>query len=105
MPSNLIIWLYSQIKIMTLDIFGMPSTIVKSMLIIIKLLMYNIIPRNQALQEISEAYNESYTNIASKLDKSFLQGNHPASMTVMPVSPYEVSEVINSPIVRKKREQ
>ena len=56
--------------------------------------------------EISEAFNEYYTNIAPKLDQNippatsnplnFLRGNYPASMSVPPVLPQDVTNIIKS---------
>ena len=55
--------------------------------------------------EIAEAFNEFYTNIAPNMERDlpasdinpidFLQGDYPQSMLVPPVSPHDVSLVIN----------
>ena len=55
--------------------------------------------------EINEAFNKYYVNIAPKLDQkippsnidpvSFLKGNFPSSMSVLPIAPQDVVNIIN----------
>ena len=55
---------------------------------------------------ISEAFNKFYTNIAPKLEQNlppstdnplhFIRGDYPFSMTVPPIIPYDVIDIINS---------
>ena len=71
--------------------------------------MNNIILKNKNLNnplDIATAFNNFYTNIAPELDHSlpltntdplsFLRGNFPDSMVVLPVHPQDVIQVINS---------